>query len=109
MKSLSRRDLITGVFGKTKSDLHLSPVTSEIVIGQLQDFPVGMINEFHHLQMTVESLPEGIRVGQINDPSQWYAIKINRFGQLVVNPNEKWSEDTVFSPMTGEPIKLDSK
>lgn len=109
MKALSRRELITGVFCKTKSCSTLKSANNEFVIGQLQDFPVGTTNEVCHLQMTVDSLPEGIRVGQINDPSLWYAIKINRFGQLVVSLNEKWTEDTVFSPITGEPTKLDSK
>ena len=80
--------------------------SSEFVVGKVVDFPLGEKRLLEPYQVTIESLPEGLQAQSIENDNQFYSIKLNQFGELVVNRMEIWPATRVFSILTNEAIYL---
>jgi hypothetical protein len=114
----NRRNLFQGVFSlvvnanpaPTESDRKVIPFTvkKSFVIGRLKDYPLGEKKLIVSRQIFVETLPEGIRIQSSNNPEQFFSVALNSQGELVVNKNEVWNADIVFSMMTNEPVRLNN-
>lgn len=106
MRSMSRREMLSTVFGKAKPTTSLQTETKEMVIGRIRDFPLGEKRVFSNFQICVEAFPEGMRAQSSQIDGQYFAIRMNQFGELVVNRSEVWVEEDIFSVITNEPVKL---
>ena len=114
----SRRNLFQGVFSllanpkqiasESETKTILSVDKENFVIGRLKDYPLGEKRLIVSRQIFVETLPEGIRVQSSNNPEQFFSVKLNSQGELIVNKKEVWSADIVFSMMTNEPVRLNN-
>jgi hypothetical protein len=132
MNSISRRDFFVNTVkravnkvrvhelkAETKMEVETdterdSEPRTEVVIGRIMKFPLGEKKFLPQLHLAIESLPEGIRaqstqsINSNRQDKEFYSIKVNQFGELVVNFKEIWSENQVFSLLTNEPTYTDS-
>lgn len=99
----SRRDFFKNLVPK-RLDLAESPQDKNIItIGHLAAFSVHTeakikINNF---EMTVESLPEGIRL-RSGDTNKNFKLSLSNNGHLLAHLSEEWPETAVLSILTGE-------
>lgn len=100
MTDMSRRDFFTKSFRKAENP--------EVIIGKISDFPVGKEKVLEKFKIVVESLPEGLKARSTEDNNNFYSIKTNQVGELVVNRAEDWSPSHAFSILTNELIFLDT-
>lgn len=100
MTSMSRRDFFINSFRK--------PQNPEVIIGKISDFPVGENKILDKFKILVESLPEGLRVRSTEDQNNFFSIKTNKIGELVVNRAEPWPISQAFSILTNDSIFLDT-
>jgi hypothetical protein len=108
MSPITRRDFFLKTLRPANSGKNLATTEiPEFIIGRVVDFPLGekILHEPH--QVIIESLPEGLRAQSTENKNQFYSIKLNQIGELIVNRMEIWSADQVFSILTNEPAYLD--
>lgn len=79
---------------------------SNLKIGKISDFPVGIEMPVGSNSLLVESLAEGLRIRSISEAHIYYAIFANAYGELSVNCTVTWPADMVYSILTGEPTRL---
>ncbi len=105
MRKFSRRDLFS-----LNRELTLNPVVTEkntdVVVGRLFDFPLGEQKILPALNIIIESLPEGLRAHSTENIDQYYALKENTSGELVLSLKELWPANRVYSFLTNAPIDL---
>ena len=106
MRSMNRREMLSAIFGKIEPTNTLQTEIKEIVIGRIGDFPLGEKRLFSDFQVYIESMPEGMRAKSSQIDGQYFSIRMNQFGELIVNRSENWTEEDIFSVITNEPVKL---
>lgn len=107
MKLMSRRDLFFKTLEAVKPREPVTPDCREIIVGRVVDFPPGARKLLFEKEVYIESLPEGLRAQSAQCENQYFLIRTNQFGELIVNLKEEWPAETVFSVMTNEPSGLD--
>jgi hypothetical protein len=110
MSAISRRNFLFGAFSR-KSGLTInnsSNAKTEDVIGWISDFPLGVKKQLPSFQIFVESLPEGLRIQSCLCPDQFFGVKTNLYGEILVDYTKNWPSDMVFSMMTNEPVRLNN-
>lgn len=110
MSAISRRNFLFGAFSR-KSGLatnNIPTTKTEEVIGRISDFPLGAKKQLPAFQIYVESLPEGIRLQSCLCPDQFFGVKTNLYGEIVVDYSKHWPSDMVYSMMTNEPVRLNN-
>lgn len=108
MSSMSRRNFILGILtGTGKNPVGKNLETSEFLIGRIADFPVGQVKCLPQLDMTIESLPEGLRARSASG-RPFYSIETKQAGELIVNRAKIWPSSQVFSVLTSEPAYLET-
>ncbi len=120
MSSVSRRDFLLKPLTQIQNGLRecqsnipthnplQAKLATKIIIGKISDFPFGEKTEILNLELSVESLPEGLRVQSRQNLNDYYSLQTNRQGQLVVDLQELWPANQVFSLLTGDPATLES-
>ncbi len=79
----------------------------EAIIGNLFDFPIGKKREITSLDVIIDSLPEGLRAQSTKDNNQYYGLKENQSGELVINRLESWPANRVYSSLINGPTEID--
>jgi hypothetical protein len=105
---MSRRDFFLSRFAKAgmkkNVDIFHNP---EVVIGKIVDFPIGKKILLSSMGVQVESLPEGLRVQSTTNERQFYPIRANQVGELIINRRENWPASQVLCLLTNEPACLE--
>lgn len=110
MKTLSRREFFLKAIakdGNLQSKKNIK--NSEVIVGRIADFPVGEKKILTSLQVVIESFSEGLRAQSIKDDSQFYSIKSNQTGELIVNYTEIWPANQAFSILTNSATYFDTQ
>ncbi len=99
----SRREFFKNLVPKQSDLAENSQDKNIITIGHLAAFSVHTkakikINNF---EMTVESLPEGIRL-RSEDANKNFRLSLSNNGLLRAHLSEEWPETAVLSTLTGE-------
>ncbi|MEO6096052.1 MAG: hypothetical protein ABIW76_10295 [Fibrobacteria bacterium] len=110
MKPIDRRDFLFGAFHASPQAAPAGPVD----IGRISHYPLGEERLAGSGTVMVESHPEGLRArsyrpglaGGIAD--QYFAIRSDPSGGLIVDRSETWPADRVYSILTGEPARLNT-
>ncbi|MBW7874610.1 MAG: hypothetical protein H3C47_01325 [Candidatus Cloacimonetes bacterium] len=92
MSQMSRRQFFRALSG--------SP--AKYKLGSFQNFPVGMAQNLtigSSSSIFIESLPEGIRVKDINE-GHYLRLSIGDDGQIYLHLKETWPKDVVLSSIT---------
>jgi hypothetical protein len=108
MSPISRRDFILKTLKPVSIGRNVATTeAAEFVIGRIVDFPLGEKRLQELNQVAIESLPEGLRAQSTENTNQFYSIKLNQIGELIVNRMELWPASKVFSILTNESVYLD--
>jgi hypothetical protein len=117
METMARRTFLFGAFSKENA-----PVKPDICneslqgmqknpllkIGKVRDFPLGKEKPTQDGSLIIESLPEGLRARSSIEKNQYFAINANQYAELIVNRQEVWPANRVYSIMTGEAQDLNT-